>query len=63
MPGVFTVLVTRAEKRFDLAAKPFAVMTELVKVCPVGGVVLDPFCGSRSGLPAAVQTEGPRSPS
>jgi site-specific DNA-methyltransferase (adenine-specific) len=56
LPGVFTVPVTRAEKRFHITAKPVALMTELVKVCPVGGVVLDPFMGSGSTGVAALRT-------
>jgi site-specific DNA-methyltransferase (adenine-specific) len=56
LPGVFTVPVTRAEKRFHITAKPVALMTELVKVCPPGGVILDPFMGSGSSGVAALRT-------
>lgn len=35
--------------------KPASVMKELVRVCPPGGIVLDPFCGSGSTGVAAVE--------
>lgn len=42
--GVFTYSPFRGKEH--IAGKPVKLMRELVRICPVGGVVLDPFMGS-----------------
>jgi site-specific DNA-methyltransferase (adenine-specific) len=44
-PGCFRFGVKQSDKHHQ-TGKPTALMSELVKVCPRGGVVLDPFMGS-----------------
>ncbi len=56
LPGVFLVPVTRAEKRHHITQKPISLMEQLVRVCPPGGLVLDPFAGSGTTGVAAVKT-------
>ena len=45
--------------RYHITQKPIALMQELVRLCPLEGVVLDPFCGSASTAVAAIR-EGRR---
>ena len=45
LPGVFRVSVACMEKEHT-AQKPDAVLRGLVRICPPGGTVLDPFMGS-----------------
>lgn len=45
LPGVFTVPV-RGEDKHHQTGKPTALMREIVKICPPGGLILDPFAGS-----------------
>jgi site-specific DNA-methyltransferase (adenine-specific) len=54
MPGIFTALPPTGEKRVHQTEKPIALMRELVHICEVGGVILDPFMGSGSTLVAAI---------
>jgi site-specific DNA-methyltransferase (adenine-specific) len=53
LPGAFRVPVAQRDKLHQ-TGKPTALMRELVKVCPPGGIVLDPFAGSGTTLAAAV---------
>jgi site-specific DNA-methyltransferase (adenine-specific) len=46
-------------EREHITQKPLDVMRELVKICPPGGVILDPFMGSGTTGVAAI-TEGRR---
>ena len=46
LPGCFRVPV--GKDKIHQAVKPDALLSELVKLCPPGGVVLDPFNGSGS---------------
>jgi site-specific DNA-methyltransferase (adenine-specific) len=55
LPGVFRVRVNPSEKQHT-AAKPLALMTQILEVVPPGGIVLDPFAGSGQTLAAAKQT-------
>jgi site-specific DNA-methyltransferase (adenine-specific) len=55
MPGCFRRAVSRADK-FHQAGKPTDVMAWLVRCCPPGGVVLDPFCGSATTGVACIQS-------
>lgn len=41
--------------RVHITQKPIEIMTELVKICPPGGTVLDPFAGAGSTGVAAVR--------
>jgi len=45
LPGLFRQSVVSMEKH-HIAAKPVQVMRGLVRICPVGGRILDPFAGS-----------------
>jgi site-specific DNA-methyltransferase (adenine-specific) len=58
--GVYIDAVCRAapihtSKRAHIAQKPAAVADWLAGFCPVGGVVLDPFCGSGALLAGALR--------
>jgi site-specific DNA-methyltransferase (adenine-specific) len=55
LPGVWRVTVGGSEKH-HIAGKPEKLMQMLVEICPPGGTVLDPFCGSGTTLKAAKQT-------
>jgi len=55
LPGVFRVPVLQDDKHHQ-TGKPTPLMAEIVKVCPPGGVVLDPFAGSGTTLVAALNT-------
>jgi site-specific DNA-methyltransferase (adenine-specific) len=55
MPGVYRRAVSAADKHHQ-TGKPTDVMRWLVRCCPPGGVVVDPFAGSGTTLVAAVQT-------
>lgn len=49
----------RQDDRHHLTGKPTPVMRELVRACPPGGIVLDPFAGSGTTGVAAIE-EGRR---
>jgi site-specific DNA-methyltransferase (adenine-specific) len=53
LSGVITEPMVLSEK-LHTTGKPVAVMRELVRVCPPGGIVLDPFAGSGSTGVAAL---------
>jgi len=55
LPGVWRVTVGGSEKH-HIAGKPEKLMQMLVEICPAGGTVLDPFCGSGTTLKAAKET-------
>lgn len=55
LPGCFRFAVKKSDK-FHQTGKPTALMEQVVKVCPPGGLVLDPFCGSGSTGVAALRT-------
>ncbi len=66
-PGCFQVPVVQADK-FHMTGKPTALMRQLVRVAPPGGLILDPFAGSFTTAIAAahegrrcvaVEKEGP----
>ena len=44
--GVFRQLVKDEERELHITPKPVELLEELVAICPPGGIVLDPFCGS-----------------
>jgi len=52
LPGEYRCSVKAADK-FHVTGKPTELMRSLVKICPPGGVVLDPFAGSGTTLVAA----------
>jgi site-specific DNA-methyltransferase (adenine-specific) len=52
LPGVYRFSV-RATDKHHVTGKPTDLMRSLVKICPPGGVVLDPFAGSGTTLVAA----------
>ncbi|KGR41309.1 DNA-methyltransferase [Xanthomonas vasicola] len=56
LPGVLRTPVLKADKH-HLTGKPTDLMRQLVRICEVGGRVLDPFAGSGTTLVAA-QLEG-----
>ena len=47
MPSHLTIPVRQVDK-YHQTGKPTALMTELARFCPPGGVILDPFAGSAS---------------
>jgi len=54
LPGFF--LAGSPRDREHQTQKPLEVMRELVKICPLGGTVLDPFMGSgTTGVAAALE--------
>jgi site-specific DNA-methyltransferase (adenine-specific) len=55
LPGVWRVTVGGSEK-FHIAGKPEPLMNAIVRICPAGGTVLDPFAGSGSTLKACKLT-------
>lgn len=56
LPGVVRESVRKADKH-HMTGKPTPLMQQLVRICEVGGHVLDPFAGSGTTLVAA-QREG-----
>lgn len=54
LPGLYTASQPR-KGRVHITQKPVEVMQELVKICPPGGTVLDPFAGSGSTGVAALR--------
>lgn len=57
-PGAHHIPV-RQDDKFHMTGKPTELMRELVKVCPPGGLVVDPFAGSGTTL-VACELEGRR---
>jgi site-specific DNA-methyltransferase (adenine-specific) len=55
LPGFLSGSQPQGRKRRHITEKPVSVMRELVKICPPGGSVLDPFMGSGSTGIAAYQ--------
>jgi site-specific DNA-methyltransferase (adenine-specific) len=51
-PGYLLERVAQRDKH-HMTGKPTGVMRALVRLCPPGGVVLDPFAGSGTSLVAA----------
>lgn len=47
LPGCFRKMSVAREKR-HIAGKPVEIMAQLARICPPGGLVLDPFFGSGS---------------
>ena len=45
LPGVFQARVDQRDKHHQ-TGKPTALMREIVKICPPGGLIFDPFTGS-----------------
>jgi site-specific DNA-methyltransferase (adenine-specific) len=45
LPGVYRVVVKQRDK-FHQTGKPTELMRQIVKICPEGGTILDPFAGS-----------------
>ncbi|HVK25467.1 MAG TPA: site-specific DNA-methyltransferase [Actinokineospora sp.] len=59
LPGLLTGSQPQGSKRVHITQKPVDVLRELVKVCPPGGTVLDPFAGSGStGVAALAEDRG-----
>jgi site-specific DNA-methyltransferase (adenine-specific) len=54
LPGVFRTSVL-SEGKEHIAGKPVSVMENLVRICPKGRIVLDPFMGSGTTGVAAVK--------
>lgn len=55
LPGVIFADIARGADKHHITAKPIALMDEVVKAAPPGGLVLDPFSGSGSTGVAAVR--------
>lgn len=54
LPGVFRLPVNARDK-LHTTAKPLPIMRSVLRICPPGGVVLDPFFGSGSTGKAALE--------
>lgn len=54
LPGLYTASQPR-KGRVHITQKPVEVMQELVRICPPGGTVLDPFTGSGTTGVAALR--------
>ena len=55
LPGTYRVNVRQADKH-HVTGKPTELMRHVSRICPVGGVVLDPFAGSGStGVGALIE--------
>ncbi|WP_018658501.1 DNA-methyltransferase [Actinomadura flavalba] len=59
LPGLVEGSQPRGRERRHITQKPTDVLRQLVQVCPVGGMVLDPFAGAASTGVAAL-AEGRR---
>jgi site-specific DNA-methyltransferase (adenine-specific) len=59
LPGVLEGSQPRGKARVHITQKPVDVMRQLVRIAPVGGLILDPFAGSGTTGVAALQ-EGRR---
>lgn len=57
LPGVFSASQPRGRQRRHITQKPVdGLLDELVRICPAGGTILDPFAGSGSTGEAALNT-------
>lgn len=54
LPGLVTASQPGGKTREHITQKPVSVLQELVRICPPGGTVLDPFAGSGSAGVAAL---------
>lgn len=57
--GLYSASQPRGRARQHITQKPVQLLAELVKVCPPGGTVLDPFAGSGSTGVAALGSGRP----
>jgi site-specific DNA-methyltransferase (adenine-specific) len=48
LPGTWQVAAPSSAQRMHPTEKPTAILSDLVRLAPPGGLVLDPFCGSGS---------------
>jgi site-specific DNA-methyltransferase (adenine-specific) len=55
LPGVYRQIVLQKDK-FHITGKPTSVMNAIVKICPPGGKILDPFMGSGTTGVAALNS-------
>lgn len=54
LPGVITAQASHEERLAHVTAKPLDLMRTVVRICPPGGLILDPFAGSGSTGVAAL---------
>ncbi len=59
LPGLYSASQPRGTARLHITQKPVELLTDLLAVCPPGGLVLDPFAGSGSTGVAALATGRP----
>jgi site-specific DNA-methyltransferase (adenine-specific) len=57
LPGTWQVASPASKSRIHPTEKPAAILSDLVRLAPTGGLVLDPFCGSGSTGGACVTGE------
>lgn len=57
LPGVWHTAAPSSGERLHVTEKPQAILVDLVRLAPPGGVVLDPFAGSGSTGVAALTTD------
>ena len=53
LPGVYSVFGGNIPDRIHQTQKPLELMNSLIRICPPGGTILDPFAGSGTTLMAA----------
>lgn len=53
LPGVYSVFGGNIPDRIHQTQKPLELMDSLIRICPPGGTILDPFAGSGTTLMAA----------
>ncbi|NIL62684.1 DNA-methyltransferase [Salinispora arenicola] len=59
LPGLYSASQPRGKGRQHITQKPVSLLADLVKVCPPGGTILDPFAGSGSTGVAAIAAGHP----
>ncbi len=56
LPGLFSYSMPTGAKRMHQTEKPVPLLCDLMRICPVGGKILDPFMGSGAAEEAALRT-------
>lgn len=54
LPGLYSYSMPCGTKRLHQTEKPVPLLCDLMKICPAGGKILDPFMGSGAAIEAAL---------
>jgi site-specific DNA-methyltransferase (adenine-specific) len=54
LPGLYSYSIVTGPKRLHQTEKPVPLLCDLMKICPAGGRILDPFMGSGAAIEAAL---------